>query len=157
MKTKQDHPGVYPPPPLFYVLTFLSSVFLQKQLPLPKTFFGTVISSVAGFIFILFGLIIVVPALYKFLISKNTLITIKPARSLQTTGIYSISRNPMYLGLLSIYSGMGFIKGNSWTFILIPLVITLVNFFVISNEEKYLGRAFGDDYTTYKNNVRRWI
>jgi protein-S-isoprenylcysteine O-methyltransferase Ste14 len=84
-------------------------------------------------------------------------VTIKPAKSLETTGIYSVSRNPMYLGLLAIYIGMAFLKGNDWTFICIPFVILVIHFYVIRNEEKYLQRTFGNEYEEYKKQVRRWI
>ncbi|PIZ83121.1 hypothetical protein COX97_01630, partial [Candidatus Pacearchaeota archaeon CG_4_10_14_0_2_um_filter_05_32_18] len=44
MKTKKnkiDHPGVYLPPPLFYVLIFLSSILLQNQFPFSRALFET--------------------------------------------------------------------------------------------------------------------
>lgn len=157
MKSSKDHPGVYPPPPLFYVLVFLLSIFIQKYIPLSVGFFALQITVVLGVTFIIIGAFFILPALIKFFQSKNTLITIKPANSLQTTGIYSISRNPMYLGLLSIYIGIAFFLGNWWTFVFIPLVILIITYFVIGNEEKYLGRTFGKDYQDYREKVRRWI
>jgi protein-S-isoprenylcysteine O-methyltransferase Ste14 len=157
MKTKKDHPGVYPPPPLFYVLIFLFSVFIQLKVPLPTQLFSSEIARLSGFLFISLGFLFIVPALIKFFKTKNTLVTILPARSLQTSGIYSISRNPMYVGLLSLYMGIAFFKGNYWTFIFIPLVIFIVSKFVIVNEEKYLSRTFGEDFEEYKKKVRRWI
>jgi|SRR5680860_421877 len=154
---KKDGPGVYLPPPLLYVFIFLFSVLVQKQFPLPIAFFTTNISFVSGVIFVIAGLCIVLPALIKFLRTKNTLIPFLPANSLQTTGIYSITRNPMYLGLLILYIGIGFLKGNFYTMMLIPLVILVVNYLVIIKEEKYLIRAFGNDFLEYIKNVRRWI
>ncbi|MBK5212466.1 MAG: isoprenylcysteine carboxylmethyltransferase family protein [Flavobacteriaceae bacterium] len=157
MKTKIDHPGVYFPPPLFYVLIFFISIFAQKQFPLPNTFWKTNIAFIAGAIFVIIGVIILLPALIKFFKTKNTLITIKPANSLQTSGIYAISRNPMYLGLLTLYTGIAFFKGNLWTFLFIPLVLLVVTKFIIVKEEQYLGRNFGTDYLEYCKKVRRWI
>jgi protein-S-isoprenylcysteine O-methyltransferase Ste14 len=154
---KKDGPGVYLPPPLLYVLIFLFSVLVQKKFPLPMAFFSTNISFVAGVIFVIAGLCIVLPALIRFLRTKNTLIPFLPANSLQTTGIYSVSRNPMYLGLLILYIGVGFLKGNFYTMILIPLVIIVLNYLVIIKEEKYLIRTFGNDFLKYLKNVRRWI
>ncbi len=154
---KKDGPGVYLPPPLLYVLIFLLSVLVQKQFPLPLVFFTTNISFVLAIIFVIAGLCIVLPALIKFFRTKNTLIPFLPANSLQTTGIYSITRNPMYLGLLFLYIGIGFLKGNFYTMMLIPLVILAVDYLVIVKEEKYLIRAFGNDFLEYMKNVRRWI
>lgn len=154
---KKDHPGVYIPPPLIYVLIFLSSILLQKKFPFSRALFETTLFLILGVVFISMGIIIFLPALIKFFKTKNTLITIRPANSLQTLGIYSISRNPMYLGMLSIYIGIAFFKGNYWTFMLIPIMIFVVTYFVILKEEKYLDRAFGVDYNSYRQKVRRWI
>ncbi|MBK7408095.1 MAG: isoprenylcysteine carboxylmethyltransferase family protein [Saprospirales bacterium] len=157
MKTKIDHPGVYFPPPIIYVLVFFISIFIQKKIPLSGRFFESKAAFITGVILILTGLTIMAPALIKFFQTKNTLITVKPANSLQTSGIYSISRNPMYLGLLILYIGIGCFKGNVWSFMLVPVVILVITNFVIQNEEKYLERAFGVDYIEYRKKVRRWI
>ncbi len=53
------------------------------------------------------GMIFNVPALRQFIKTKNTVVTIKPASSLQTNGIYSVCRNPMYTGLLLHIPGPG--------------------------------------------------
>lgn len=157
MKSKKDNPGVYPPPPLFYVIIFFLSILLQNYFPITKIIFERVFIKTFSPICIGIGVLFLLPALVSFFKSKNTLITIKPATSLQTTGIYKISRNPMYIGLLFIYVGIAIIKGNWWTFILIPFVLYIVTRFVIINEEKYLERAFGQEYLNYKIKVRRWL
>lgn len=157
MKSKKDHPGVYVPPPMLYAMLFLLSVAMQKFIPLSRSFFELSITRYLRAGCILCGVAFVLPALITFLRTKNTLITIKPAKSLQTSGIYSLSRNPMYTGLLFIYCGVAFVKGNWWTFIFIPLVVMVVTMIVIIREENYLTRAFGQDYLDYKKRVRRWM
>jgi protein-S-isoprenylcysteine O-methyltransferase Ste14 len=157
MKPKKDSPGVYPPPPLFYVVIFFISILLQHYISISKDFFEGNISRYLAPIFIGLGVISVLPALITFFKSKNTLVTILPAKSLQTKGIYSISRNPMYMGLLFVYVGIALMKGNWWTFILIPLVVLIINQLVIRKEENYLERAFGQEYLDYKSKVRRWL
>ena len=97
------------------------------------------------------------PAVITFLQTKNTLIPVKPATSLQATGVYSVSRNPMYLGLLLIYIGVAFWIGNWWTFIFVPFLFVLINKLIIEKEERYLERAFGAAFNDYKKKVRRWI
>lgn len=157
METKKDNPGIYPPPPLYYVAIFFLSILIQHYIPLPISFFDNGIGLYISIFVIAIGVMSLLPALITFFKTKNTVITFKPATSLQITGIYSISRNPMYVGLLFVYIGIAMIKGNWWTFILIPLVIYIINRFVIINEEKYLERAFGQDYLNYKMKVRRWL
>jgi protein-S-isoprenylcysteine O-methyltransferase Ste14 len=154
---KKDHPGVYVPPPLLYVIVFLSGIALQKYYPLPSAFFGSATANILSGIFIALAVLLLMSSIRQFIVSKNTLIPIKPATSLQTTGIYAITRNPMYTGLLALYIGITFIAGSWWDFILLPLLVVVVQVFVIKKEEKYLERKFGDTYTRYRRKVRRWI
>ena len=63
----------------------------------------------------------------------------------------------MYLGLLLLYCGIAILKGNWWTLVLIPLLVMLIQIYIIKKEENYLQNAFGDEYDTYKKKVRRWM
>jgi protein-S-isoprenylcysteine O-methyltransferase Ste14 len=155
--TATDHPGVYIPPPLFYVAVFLFSILLQRFLPIDNAMFTLTGAKIIGWILIAVHVAFVVPAFWRFFESKNSLIPIKPATTLQTTGIYAITRNPMYLGLLILYFGMAIFKGNWWTYILSPLVILIIQLYVIRKEEQYLRRAFHKEFENYCKNVRRWI
>jgi protein-S-isoprenylcysteine O-methyltransferase Ste14 len=157
MENNKDHPGIYVPPPLFYVVTFLAGVFIQKLVPLDKEFFFTTTSKIIGSTIIVAGLFFNLPALRQFFKTRNTLVTIKPANSLQTTSIYSVTRNPMYVSLLLFYTGLAFVIGNWWNFILLPLLILVVQEYIIKREEKYLQRRFGQEYLDYKSKVRRWF
>lgn len=154
---KKDNPGVVVPPPLFYVAIFFLSILLQKVIPISNFIAGTVLANVLGFLFIALWLGLMVSSLQKFIISKNTLITIKPASALQTTGIYSITRNPMYLSLIMLYTGIAMFRGNWYTLLLLPLLAAIVQLYIIKKEENYLERAFGEQYRAYKSGVRRWI
>lgn len=149
MKTKKDGPGVYPPP-LFYVIIFFLSILLQYYFPISNIIFESSLIKTLSPVSIGIGVLFLLPALITFFKSKNTLITIRPTTSLQTTRIYKISRNPMYVGFLFIYVGIAIIEGSWWIFILIPFVIYIVTRSVIINEEKYLERAFGQEYLNYK-------
>ena len=154
---KKDNPGVFIPPPLIYAAIFFLSILMQKIIPINNSFFDSRNATIAGIVLIVIALLFILPALIKFVQSKNTLVTIKSATSLQTKGIYSLTRNPMYMGLLILYSGIAMLEGNWWTFIFIPLIIIIVQSYVIRGEENYLQRAFGEEYNAYRKKVRRWI
>lgn len=79
------------------------------------------------------------------------------ARSLVTNGIYRISRNPMYAGLLLILTGYGFYLGNMLTFAMPLLFVEYMNRYQIMPEEEVLADKFGDKYLRYKNEVPRWL
>jgi protein-S-isoprenylcysteine O-methyltransferase Ste14 len=157
MKNKKDSPGVYIPPPLFYVLIFLVAIFVQKKVPIDDSLFHLQITKIIGILFLVISLFFLVTSLIKFFQSKNTLILIKPASSLQTNGIYSISRNPMYVGLAIVYLGITCLIGNWWNIILFPLLLLVIQEYIIKKEENYLERAFGENYLDYKSRVRRWL
>ena len=157
MKNKEDSPGVYIPPPLIYVLVFLSAIFIQKRISIDNWIFHLQITKIAGVLFLVISLLFLITSLRQFYISKNTLVLIKPASSLQFNGIYSITRNPMYVGLALIYLGISCFVGNWWNIILFPLLLLIVQVYIIKSEEKYLLRKFEKEYVVYKTKVRRWL
>lgn len=157
MIAAKDHPGIYVPPPLIYLGVFLAATLCQRVLPLDAHFFETTAARMLGIGFVVVAVIFGAPAIGQFVKSRNTLITVKPAHSLQTSGIYSITRNPMYLSLLLLYTGLALWWGNWWTLIFLPVLLLIMTRFVIRFEERYLERAFGESYRAYKKKVRRWI
>jgi protein-S-isoprenylcysteine O-methyltransferase Ste14 len=154
---KQDSPGVYVPPPLIYVVAFLAAIFLQSQFYINDAPFHHPLSKILGIVLLVCSLFFLVTSLTKFFRTKNTLIPFKPASSLQTNGIYSVSRNPMYVGLAIVYLGLTCLIGNWWNIILFPLLIFLVEVLIIKKEESYLERAFKDEFANYRQKVRRWL
>jgi len=150
-------PGVYVPPPLFYVITFIAAVLIQGKIPLSDVQFQLRITKIGGITLLIIALFFLVRSLRQFFLSKNTIILIKPASSLQTTGVYKISRNPMYVGLAIVYLGITCLIGNWWNIILFPLLLLIVQEYIIKREEKYLELEFGQDYEEYTRKVRRWL
>ncbi|MDB5279848.1 MAG: isoprenylcysteine carboxylmethyltransferase family protein [Ferruginibacter sp.] len=154
---KLKGPGVYIPPPLLYVLTFIAAVRIQKIIPINNALFNLTALKGTGVFFLMAALYFLVRSLRQFFLTKNTLVLIKPATSLQITGIYKISRNPMYTGLAILYFGITCLIGNWWNLILFPLLFIIVQEYIIKREEKYLELEFGEEYKDYKRNVRRWL
>ncbi len=88
--------------------------------------------------------------------------TVNPLRpentsSLITEGLYSMTRNPMYLGMAIMLTGAAFIM-RCLSPLPMPLVFCLVvTVMQILPEEKTLERLFGDEYRHYKRSVGRWV
>ena len=154
---KKDNPGVFIPPPFIYLLIFFIAFFTQKILPINNSFFHYDVVKTAGIIFFVAGAYFMMQGVWKFIQTGNTLITVKPASSLQQTGIYKVTRNPMYFGLICFYIGFACFFGNWWHIILLPVLIIIIQEYVIKREEKYLERQFSESYLEYKKRVRRWI
>ena len=87
----------------------------------------------------------------------TSLVPVKPSNTLVTTGPYQLTRNPMYLGLLCVYSGAALWLGTVWALLLIPLIVVTIQALVIAKEERYLDQRFGEAYRAYRAQVRRWI
>jgi protein-S-isoprenylcysteine O-methyltransferase Ste14 len=156
MKTT-DSPGIYVPPPLIYAVIFLAAVFIQKKIPIDDHFFKSRITPVIGILFLLFAVYFSARSMSQFIRTKNTIIPNKPAESLQTTGVYHSTRNPMYLALMLVYLGLSCLIGNWWNIILLPLLFLIIQEYIIKKEEAYLVRAFGQEYIDYRHRVRRWL
>lgn len=77
--------------------------------------------------------------------------------TLVTRGVYRLSRNPMYLGFLLCLMGLALHLGSVFAWALVPLFVLYMNRFQIRPEEVVLQAAFGDAFTTYRRQVRRWL
>ena len=80
----------------------------------------------------------------------------KDKTDMVTTGIYTISRNPAFLGFDLTYIGASLAFGNIIVLILTALTIALMHLQILE-EEKYLETTFGNRYDTYKNKVGRYF
>jgi protein-S-isoprenylcysteine O-methyltransferase Ste14 len=56
-----------------------------------------------------------------------------------------------------VYAGIAVLRNALWAILLLPLVVWVIEREVIEREERYLERAFGEEYLTYKRRVRRWV
>lgn len=105
------------------------------------------------------GISIDLLALFKFRQKQTTINPMKPDKSteLVITGIYKLSRNPMYLGLVFILcSGVMFL-GNAASLIMLPVFIFYITKFQILPEETIMQEKFPESFSEYKQKVRRWL
>ena len=77
--------------------------------------------------------------------------------ALVTTGLYRITRNPMYLGMLLILAGVALLSGSASTLLPIPVFAWAIQRNFIIGEERFLEQIFGAQYLDYKRQVRRWL
>lgn len=79
------------------------------------------------------------------------------ASALVTGGVFRVTRNPMYLGLLAWLLAWA-VYLSSWQALLcLPLLVLYLNRFQIRPEERALSARFGADYDAYQAAVRRWL
>ncbi len=73
------------------------------------------------------------------------------------SGPYRFTRNPIYLGMTIIFTGIAIAADSIWVLALLVPVLVIMNIGVIMREERYLEGKFGEDYRQYKASVRRWL
>ena len=88
---------------------------------------------------------------------RGTLAPWSPPRTLVTSGLYRLSRNPMYVGVLLILCGwaIGFRSGA--LAIYAACVALAVHLRVLVHEEPFLARTHGEAWTAYRRRVGRWL
>ena len=106
------------------------------------------------------GLAFDLAGLLAFRASHTTVNPLRPGRasSLVTGGVYRITRNPMYVGMVFLLLAWGVYLAHWPALLLGPAAYVLyLNRFQIAPEERVLLQLFGEDYRTYMGRVRRWI
>lgn len=83
--------------------------------------------------------------------------TYRPALALVTGGIYTRSRNPIYLGGLIGLLGLALVIRSPTLLVLWPVMALILHHGVVRREEAYLEERFGEPYRDYRWRVRRWI
>ena len=145
-------------PPLL-LTDMLGLVILTSSMVFPRlypfTFFvlaATVLLTVMGILFAVLGVI-------SFRKRGTTVNPIKldQATALVASGVYRVSRNPMYVGFLLVLTALTVYSGNILSMILVVLFFLYMNFVQIASEESALARLFGLAYNEYKTKVRRWL
>lgn len=91
--------------------------------------------------------------------ARTTVNPLKPERasSLVTSGVYRITRNPMYVALALLLVAWGFYLSAPALLAGSALFVLYVTRFQIQPEERVLRRMFGNEYTSYTQRVRRWL
>lgn len=151
------HPGVRYPPPLLFVAAFGAGLLLHRVAALPFPGAGPAPLPLLAWVLVALGLAILAWAMATFLRARTAILPHHPAARLVIRGPYRWSRNPMYVGLTSVYLGLTLWVGSLWPLLLLPLVLLVLWKTVISREERYLAHAFGPAYEQYRATVRRWI
>ena len=122
----------------------------------------------AGYIFLIAGAIMFVSSIAAFFLhGKGTpaIWLLKPLRflvgdepkELVDKGIYKLSRNPMYLGVLGVISGLALVNDSRamlWYFLTVFCIFNLV---VMLLEEPRLQKLHGEKFIDYKKKVPRWF
>ena len=115
--------------------------------------------NVAALLFFSAGAVILALALSAFIRARTTVNPLAPeeAESLVTSGLYRISRTPMYLAMALVLTGCAFLFGNLAAFAGPLLFVSFETLAQIKPEDHALQAKFGAAFAAYRQCTRRWI
>ncbi len=145
--------------PLWLFEIFIHSLHIDLQF-LPSIMVDPIISNqfvrLAGAVIICIGILVFSLALMSFKSSWRVGIDTVAPGGLITTGIFSLSRNPIFLSMNLYFLGTFLIYSNP--FFLLSFVCMVFGFhFQIRHEETFLLQEYGKSYSKYMTQVRRYI
>ena len=111
-----------------------------------------------GFVMFVAGGLIGVAGVVAFRQQRTTVNPHRPqnASSLVDGGIFTYTRNPMYLGLVVGVAGAAFIVRDASGLVFALLTMAYLQRFQIIPEERFMHELFGDEFNQYCQRTRRW-
>jgi protein-S-isoprenylcysteine O-methyltransferase Ste14 len=110
-----------------------------------------------GIILVVVGVSCIVLARREFALHDQPTDTGLPTKKIVSSGVFSISRNPLYLGSIIVLFGIALIFNMLWAVIILIPSIIISHYVLIFPEERYLTAKFGEEYKEYAVSVHRWL
>ncbi len=158
MVTDAAHQSWWQISEVVFGLPFLAAIALQLAVPLalPGGFLTPVLIPM-GAALIIVGVALVVLARREFAQRGQPTDPGRPTSQIVTTGVFSISRNPIYLGAACFLIGVALALNLPWVLVLLVPALVACHYVLIAPEERYLAAKFGEEYRAYASSVKRWI
>ena len=139
-------------PPVILLVSIVLQIILLFSFPISVD-----LSSLLGLILFLSGISLVFVSFRFMRKMKTTFIPDGTPEVLISSGPFKFSRNPIYLGMLTILVGVAFLMSSLSAIIIAFVFGIIINFTWIAHEEKKLHELFSEDWENYSSKVRRWI
>ncbi|WP_438991957.1 methyltransferase family protein [Lentibacter sp.] len=133
----------------FVALAWGQSVLLPLSGGLPTAPFG--------FALIGTGAALMGAAVVQMYRAKTTIIPRQEASQLVMGGVFSLSRNPIYLADALVLAGFALSWGAWPSLVLVPVFMWLISWRFIEGEEEALRQSFGTAFQAYEKETRRWL
>lgn len=151
----QDSPSVVARPPRV-MLAFLAVGFVLDQFMLAPFLYEPV-QYLGGAGLLIGGVALMAAAMRRFRAVGTSVETSRATDGIVVDGPYATTRNPIYIALLLIYTGIGVIANAPAVVALLPVLFAVLHFGAVLREEDYLECKFGDSYLSYRQAVPRWF
>jgi protein-S-isoprenylcysteine O-methyltransferase Ste14 len=145
------------PPPivaLLIALTMRGIALATPPIEIPSLIRVTMAIAIA-----LVGISTALSGVIAFRHAKTTVTPLKPetTSAIVTSGVFRLTRNPMYVGLALVLLAWAVFVSSVWALLGPVVFILYMNRFQITPEERILSGMFGGAYSAYRAKVRRWI
>jgi protein-S-isoprenylcysteine O-methyltransferase Ste14 len=156
MADTADTANVIVRPPIAWALAVLAGLALNWLMPLP--FLPAVVSAgwLGSIVFVL-AVALAGWAITTMTRAGSNVPTNLPSTTIVETGPYRFTRNPIYLGMVLGLIGLAIAFNSLWLLMTLVPFALVIHYGVITREEAYLERKFGDVYRRYRARVRRWL
>lgn len=145
-------------PSALFLMTFACGVLLSLAYPWQVTLYmNSEVTRGLGVLLLLLSLGLNVLAYRKFKKDLTPHAPFMTPRVLITKGIFSYTRNPVYLALIVSQCALGFVFDSIWIVIFSMLLWILLDRVIVRPEEKILHDTFAHEFTKYKKMTRRWL
>jgi protein-S-isoprenylcysteine O-methyltransferase Ste14 len=156
MDDTADTAQVIIPPPLAWGLAIVARLALKWLVPLPFLPADLPTGWLGAIVFVL-ALALGVWAIVTMTRAGSNVPTNLPTTTIVESGPYRFTRNPIYLGMFLVLTGLAIAFDNLWLLVMLLPFALVIRYGVVAREEAYLERKFGDVYLDYRSRVRRWL
>ena len=156
MANTADTANVIVRPPIAWALAVLAGLALNWLMPLPFLPAAVPTGWVGGAVFAI-ALALVAWAIVTMTRAGSNVPTNMPTTTIVDTGPYRFTRNPIYLGMFVGLVSLAVAFNSLWVLMTLVPFALVIRYGVITREEAYLERKFGDVYRRYRARVRRWL
>ncbi|WP_035230472.1 methyltransferase family protein [Alcanivorax nanhaiticus] len=150
-----EHPQVMMPPPALYLGGLLMGYGLDRAIHFPAIrFTGDVWLMLA---LAVIGALLVLSAVVQLRMAKTTVMPHRAASTLLTSGVFTLSRNPIYLGFTCLAAAMALSQHSAGMLLMLAPVVWVIHSHVIAAEEAFHSEKFGEAWQDYCRRTRRWL
>ena len=142
-------------PPTWMLISIVAMLVLNFLLPI--IWIVPPLWNLIGLVFLVSGVMLNLIADNSFKRAETSVKPYQESSNLVTEGVYQISRNPMYLGMMLILIGVAVILRSLTPFLVIIPFAVLIDQTYIRVEERMLSEMFGAKWQAYKAKTRRWL
>ena len=105
------------------------------------------------------SLSVLIAAVAAFIVARTSINPMRPARASQliTSGVFKLTRNPIYVADLLLLTAWAVWLGNICNLLFLFVFFTLIQHVQMAAEERALSQLFGERYRAYCSTVRRWL